>query len=103
MQFVASRRRELAIRLSLGATPRRVVLSLVGEGLTLTAIGIVIGLGGAALAGRSLAALMFGVTPSDPATLAGVVAVTLFTTLTAVWLPARHAAAIDPASVLRGE
>jgi ABC-type antimicrobial peptide transport system permease subunit len=103
MQFVATRRRELAIRISLGASPRRIVLSLVGEGLKLTMLGTVAGLAGAVVAGRALGALMFGVAPSDPITLASVLVVTFFTTLAAVWLPARRAAAVDPAVVLRGE
>ena len=93
LQFVASRRRELAIRLSLGATSRRVVTALVREGLTLTAPGIGLGIAGAAMAGRALRALMFGVTPFDPVILASMVALTICTTLAAVWLPARRAAA----------
>jgi putative ABC transport system permease protein len=102
-QFVAGRRRELAIRIALGATSRRVVLALVAEGLTLTGLGTALGVAGAVIAGRALGALVFGVTPSDPVTLGLVIVATTLTTLAAVWLPARLAAAVDPAAALRAE
>ena len=103
MQIVADRRRELAIRIALGATPGGVIRSLVNEALQLTATGAVVGCGGAVLVGQLLSPLVFGVSSSDPLTILILVLLTVVTTLAAVWLPARRAAAVDPASVLRAD
>jgi ABC-type antimicrobial peptide transport system permease subunit len=66
-------------------------------------IGAVVGLGAAALVYQSIATQLFGVTPTDPATYAGVTALVIVTALVATWFPARRAARIDPAVTLRTE
>ena len=75
--LVTARRRELAVRMVLGATPGAILRMTIREGLTLTAIGLAVGTGGALAAGRSLGALTFGVAPLDPGTLLAVAAGTL--------------------------
>jgi predicted lysophospholipase L1 biosynthesis ABC-type transport system permease subunit len=103
MQLVVGRRRELAIRMALGATSRRVVRSLVGEGFSLTAWGMVLGLIGAMVVSQAIRPLMFGISPSDPTTIAVLILMTALTTLLAIWIPAQRAVSVDPAAVLRAE
>ena len=103
LQFVISRRREIAVRLALGATPAEMMRTLLFEGLRLAAYGTLLGLAGAAGTGRALESLVFGVTTLDPSAVAIVLTATVLTTLLAVWLPARRARAIDPAELLRGD
>ncbi|MEO5894933.1 MAG: ABC transporter permease [Vicinamibacterales bacterium] len=101
MQLVADRRRELAIRMALGATAGTVVRSLLFEAFVLTIAGAALGCCGAIFARRALQPLIFGVSLSDPSTLVMMVTMTLVTTIGAVYLPARRAASVDPAAVLR--
>lgn len=103
LQFVVSRRREIAVRLALGATPAAMVMTLLKEGLRLAAYGTLLGLAGAAGTGKALESLVFGVTASDPSAIAVVLVATVLTTLLAVWLPARRARAIEPSELLRGD
>jgi len=100
---VSERRREIGVRMALGARPASVVKAIVWEGMRHAAIGAGLGLGIALLATRSLAGRLFGVHPTDPATLAGTSAVLLVAALAACWIPARRAAAIDAAEALRAE
>jgi ABC-type antimicrobial peptide transport system permease subunit len=101
--MVSLRRRELAIRLALGATPSN-VRQLVGrQGLLVAIAGILLGLAGALATTRVLAGLLFGVSPLDPATLAAAAIVMLLVAALATWLPARRASGIDPAEALRAE
>ena len=102
-RVVSERRRELAIRAALGATPARTVRAILGEGTVLVAAGIAIGLGGALAAGRALRALLQGVAPHDPATLGGVAMLVAVVSLVACYLPARRAARVDPLALLRAE
>ena len=74
---VTQRRREIGVRLALGASPRAVLQLVLGQGLLLTAAGIAIGLVGAALLTRFMASVLFGIEPSDPWTFAQVIAVLL--------------------------
>jgi hypothetical protein len=100
---VQRRRRELGLRLALGATPAAVTRSVVAPTLRLAMLGIAIGVGGAILTRQAVAGLLFGVTPTDPLVL-GLVAVTLVvTSLVAAAIPGRRAGAIDPATILTGE
>jgi ABC-type antimicrobial peptide transport system permease subunit len=100
---VAQRRREVGIRMALGAAAGEVQTLFLRHGLIVTAIGLVIG--GLAAAGvtRFIGTLLFGVSPLDPVTyalsLAGLGAIALLAT----WLPARQATRVDPAVALRGE
>ena len=98
---VMQRRREIALRMALGASPRRVAWSVVAESLVLAAMGSAIGIIGAAATSRFARALLFGVAPQDPATLAAAVAVLLLVVVGASWWPARRAALIDPGLAMR--
>ena len=98
---VAQRRREIALRMALGASPRRVARSIVIESLVLAVAGGTIGIVGAAASGRFARTLLFGVAPQDPVTLVTAVAVLLVVVVAASWLPARRAALIDPARAMR--
>jgi len=100
---VALRRRELGIRLALGASPRAVAAAIVQYGLALAGIGIVAGLAIFALAARFLRAQLFGVSANDPLTLGGSALMLLAIALVASWVPARRAARVDPAHALRAE
>jgi ABC-type antimicrobial peptide transport system permease subunit len=73
------------------------------DALVLGTAGVVLGLGGALLLSRAIASLLFALSPRDPATLAGVAAVLLATTLVASYLPARRATRVDPVVALRSE
>jgi predicted permease len=98
---VAERRREIGIRLALGADQRTVLADVMKQGLTLTTIGVVAGLAGALALNRLIASLLFGVQPTDPATMAGVVATITVVAALACWLPAWRASRLDPNVVLR--
>jgi len=100
---VAQRRREVGIRLALGAEPRRIKTLFVRQGLTLTGIGCVIGLGGAAALSRWIASLLFGVGPLDLLTFAGASAIIGAAALAASFVPARQAASVDPMDTLRSD
>ncbi|HEU4630992.1 MAG TPA: ABC transporter permease [Gemmatimonadaceae bacterium] len=100
---VSSRTAEIGIRMSLGADARRVRRMVLGEGGTLLAAGVVVGLAGALFAARLLRGLLFGVTPYDPVTLGGVALVLAAVGVAACWIPAARAARVDPAVALRAE
>ena len=97
------RRRELAVRMALGARPREVSWLVIGSGLRLAGAGVAVGLVVAAVGGRVLTALLYDVSPTDPATIAAVGAALLVAAAVASWLPARRATTVSPAEVLRGE
>ena len=99
--IVAERRREIGVRLALGARPGDVARMMLGRGLTLTGIGVAIGLVGAILLGRFVASVLYGVEPADPATFAGMTAVLVAAAAGASWIPARRAARLDPVETLR--
>jgi putative ABC transport system permease protein len=100
---VAQRRREIGIRMALGAPARAVVRMVVGHGLRLVAIGLALGVALALAATRALAALLYGVSATDPATYAGVAAALAVVAAAASWLPARQAARLDPSITLQAE
>ena len=100
---VVQRRREIGIRVALGAEPGQVVRVVLGRGVRLTAIGLGIGVGLAILFSRSLTGLLFGITTTDAATFAGVVLLLGAVSLLAMWLPARRASRVDPVVALRYE
>jgi ABC-type antimicrobial peptide transport system permease subunit len=100
---VTDRTREIGVRLALGATRREIVALVVRQGMTLTAFGLVLGLGGAAVATRGLVTLVFGISRLDPMTYAGVVSLLVAASAIACWLPAVRAARVDPAVTLRAE
>jgi len=100
---VAERTREIGIRAALGASRHNILGLVVGQGMALTAIGIVIGLAGAAVASGGLETLLFSVSRIDPITYAGVIAMLLMVSAIACWIPARRAACVDPSITLRAE
>ena len=100
---VSRRRRELGVRMALGAERADVVLLVVRQGGTLVAAGVVLGLLAAAAATRVVESVLFGVTATDAPTFAGVTAVLVAAGLLACWLPAHRATRIDPMEVLRFE
>ena len=102
-QNVTARRREIGVRMALGATSDRILRLFLRAGLLIVTIGIGCGLLAAVAAARSLATLVFGVTPRDPATLAAVAALLTAVTLLASYLPARSATRVDPVEALRSE
>jgi predicted permease len=100
---VGGRAHELGIRAALGATASGMVRMVVRESLSTVLIGLLVGLGLAALATRGLAGVLYGVSALDAATFAGAGALLLAAALLAAWLPARRAAGADPAGLLRSE
>ncbi|HEX7780683.1 MAG TPA: FtsX-like permease family protein, partial [Vicinamibacterales bacterium] len=97
------RTREFGIRLALGAESTSVLGLVIRQGLLLAVIGASLGLVGALAMGGVLRAQLFGIEPSDPATLAAVCAALIAVALLACYLPARRAVKINPASILRRE
>ncbi len=100
---VAERRRELAVRAAVGASPGRLVRLVVGSALAVTGAGLAAGLPAAVAAGRGLASLLYGVGPHDPATFAAAAATVVLAALAAAAIPARRAARLDPMAVLRAD
>ena len=98
---VAHRRRELGVRLALGATPGRLVRQLVREELVPAAIGLAIGAAGAVAVSRLLRALVFGVSAIDPVTFVAAALILPAAAVLASWLPARQAARTNPMSALK--
>jgi putative ABC transport system permease protein len=98
---VSQRRREIAVRLALGAQPRRVLRLTVREGMTLVAVGLAVGAAGAISATRLLRTTLFETNVYDPLTFATVPLVLGVVALVASYLPARRAAAVDPIVALR--
>ena len=101
--MVAQRNREIGVRLALGARPHEVVAMVLRDGLRLTLVGTAVGLAGAIALSRTLAGLLFGVSPLDPATYAAVAAVLVCVAGMSAYLPSRGAARVDPLVTLREE
>ncbi len=99
----AQRTREIGIRIALGAGRRDVLSLVIASGLRWAVLGVVVGVAGAYAGTRFLAALLFGITPTDPGTFAGLAALMLGVAALASYLPARRAASVNPMSALRGE
>jgi predicted permease len=100
---VSQRTREIGIRSALGAEPRQLAKMFVLHGLALSAVGVVIGLAGAAALARVMSSLLFGVEPIDPVAYAGAIAVILAAATLATYVPARRAAKIDPIETLKAD
>jgi predicted permease len=101
--MVTERRREIGVRIALGANQGRVLGEVLKQGLALTAAGLVVGLAGAVALNRLMTALLFGVQPSDPATLGAVMATIVGVAAFACGVPAWRASRVDPIVVLREE
>ncbi len=100
---VLQHRREVGIRLALGARPSVVTGMYVSRGIRLSAVGIVIGVAGAVASTRWLSSLLFGVTPVDPVTFAVAIAVLVLAAGVASYVPARRAASVDPVETLAAQ
>lgn len=100
---VVQRRREIGLRMAIGAPGSQVVRMVVGESLRLVATGVAVGLAGAWAASRFLSGLLFGVDPFDPWTYAIVALLLGAVAIMAAWIPARRATHIDPSRALRCE
>jgi putative ABC transport system permease protein len=100
---VVQRRREIGIRVAIGAEPTQVVRLVLGQGVRLIAIGLGVGVGLALLLSRSLAGLLFGITTTDGVTFVAAVALLAGVSMLAMWLPARRASRVDPLVALRHE
>jgi putative ABC transport system permease protein len=100
---VTERTREIGVRSALGASRRDIVALVVRQGMSLTGLGVVIGLCGAAAASGALVSLLFGVSRLDPVTYLGVIALLAGVSAIACWIPAWRAARVDPSITLRVE
>jgi putative ABC transport system permease protein len=100
---VAQRTREIGVRMALGADSRDVLRLIVRRGLALTFAGLLIGVMGALAITRLLSGLLFGVTPTDPATFVAVAVLLAIVSIAASLVPAVHATRVDPIVALRYE
>jgi predicted permease len=100
---ISERRRELGIRLALGASSRQVVRNVVMPGLILTAVGVAVGTAAALAAVQLLQSFLWGVTPTDPLTFGAVIGLLLAVALVASLIPALRVLHLDPALTLRTE
>jgi predicted permease len=100
---VTERRREIGIRMALGADRPSVIALVMKQGLLLTTVGVVAGVAGALALDRLIASLLFGVQPADPATLAGVIMTITLVAAVSCWRPAWRASRLDPNVALRNE
>jgi len=100
---VVERWREIGVRSALGASRRDIMGLILRQGLRLTTLGVVVGIGGALLATRLLATQLFGVSHVDPLTYVGVVVLLTLTSIVASALPAWRASRVDPVTALRSE
>ena len=101
--MVAERRREIGIRMALGADQGSVLTQVMKQGLVLTAVGVIVGLAGAFALNRLIASLLYGVQPTDPTTIVAVVATITLVAAVACWIPAWRASRLDPNVVLRDD
>ena len=100
---VTQRRRELGVRIALGAQPSDVLRETLGEGLKLSAVGIAVGLAGAWSLSSLFRSVLVGAAGVSPATLMGAAGLLAAVALIACYIPARRATRIDPSSALRQE
>ena len=97
------RRREIGLRMALGASSRSVIALIMREGLLLTAAGVVFGVGVALLGGTALRSLLIGVEPADPVSFGAAILVLFVVGAAASYVPARSALNVDPSTALRSE
>ena len=100
---VTERMREIGVRAALGATRAQILALIVRQGMTVTALGIAIGLAGALAASRALITLLFGISRVDPTTYLAVITLLAAVAMIACLLPAWRAARVDPSITLRAE
>lgn len=100
---VSQQRREIGIRIALGAERHDVLRLILGKGAVLAGAGVAAGLGGAILLTRFLRTMLYGVTPTDPLVLFGVAMMQIAVVLAASYVPAQRASKLDPMEALRYE
>ncbi len=101
--FVAQRTHEIGVRMALGATQTSVLRLVLRQGALLAVAGVAIGVAASLALARVLRGLLYGIAPSDPATLVGITALLMIVVLAASWIPARRATRVDPLIALRHE
>jgi putative ABC transport system permease protein len=101
--IVGQRTREIGVRLALGAQPRTVVRMILHEGAIMAMVGVALGVAGALALTRVMKALLFGISTTDPWTVVASAALVIAVALGAAWVPARHAARVDPKTALVGD
>ena len=100
---VRQRTSEIGIRMAFGAGNQQIGRLVIGHGMRLAAIGVVVGLAGAALLTQTLSSLLVGVTSTDPATYGAIATLFLIVAILACYIPARRATRVDPMVSLRGK
>ena len=100
---VSQRTHEIGLRVALGAPGKTVIAQVIREGLVVSTIGLAVGLAGSLVLSRSLETMVFEITPTDPVTYVGVIAVLLVAAAVASLIPARRASRVDPMVALRVE
>ena len=100
---VFQQRREIGVRIALGAERSGVSRMVLGQGLAVAGAGIAVGLIGAFALTRVMTSLLYGVSTTDPLTFAMAPALLLLVSMAATWLPAQRAARVDPVESLREE
>jgi ABC-type antimicrobial peptide transport system permease subunit len=101
--LVASRTAEIGVRLALGASTTAVLWGVLGQGLKLTAWGLILGMGVSLVASRLFTALLLGSSPADPVAFAGTIILLTVISLCASLVPARRATRVNPAVALRAQ
>ena len=101
--MVNNRRREIGVRMALGASAIDVVRMIVAEGAMIAAVGVAVGLAGAFALSRLMATLLYGVSPTSIGVYAGAACITILVTTAATLAPARRATRVDPTVALRSE
>ena len=100
---VTQRSKEIGLRMALGASAGDVTRLVVGHGIALTGAGLAIGLVTSWASTRALKGLLYGISSTDPTTIAGVAALLMLISLSACWIPSRRASRLDPIVILREE
>jgi len=100
---VTERTREIGVRAALGASRSSILALVIRQGMSLTVLGVLIGLSGAVAASRAIATLLFGVSRFDPLTYVAVTVLLLCVSGIACFVPARRAASVNPVDALRAE
>jgi putative ABC transport system permease protein len=100
---VSQRTHELGVRVALGATGDRIGRMVIGEGVILTAVGVIVGLAASLAGTRLIAKLLYNVKTSDPLTFVGVALLLGVVAACASYIPARRAARVDPLVAMRGD
>ncbi len=100
---VTQRIPEIGIRIALGANNRMIYTAVMSQGLRLTALGMVLGLGSALAATKVLASLLYGIPARDPASFVAASLLMVLIAMIAIWIPARRALRVDPVETLNAE